>query len=157
MGSTGCGTLAALCLLSLLEAVLFLQNQLETAISTMSLALPASPGVVFLTQVTFSCGGAERGKKFPRKEQKAPPTPSSWGAGGGGPDTRLAFACNKYLPTGRAALSESFSTLRERVATSLGAVGRGSCGCARRQALSQEAPGKSFPQPHSSDNPARAS
>lgn len=75
---------------------------------------------------------------------KQTPPHNSWGG-----RTRhiTAFACNKYLPTGRAALSESFSTLRERVATSLGAVGRGSCGHTQKQGSIPRSPWRFFPPP----------
>lgn len=68
-----------------------------------------------------------------------------------------AFACNKYLPTGRAALSEFFSTLKGRVATSLGAVQQVVWPCTEAGLDPQGASGESFPHPHSSDFPARAS
>lgn len=116
-------------------------------------ALPVSPGKVFLTQATSShremgVGGRH---KIPH-EAKAPH--NSWGR-----RTRhtTAFACNKYLPTGRAALSESFSTLRERVATSLGLSGRGGAATHTRRAQPQEVPGESCPYPCFSDSPVRAS
>lgn len=118
-------------------------------------ALPVSPGEALLTQATSShwgmgVWGGER-HKIPH-EAKAPH--NSWGR-----RTRhtIAFACNKYLPTGRAALSESFSTLRERVATSLGLSGRGGAATHTSRAQPQEVPGESCPYPRFSDSPVRAS
>lgn len=59
-------------------------------------ALPVSPGVAFLTQATSSHGGGTT-----EYHTKQKPLHNSWG---GRTRHNIAFACNKYLPTGRAAL-----------------------------------------------------
>lgn len=55
-------------------------------------------------------------------------------------DQTRRSACNKYLPTGRAALSEFFSTLRERVATSLGGCWERGAGPCTEAGLNSEKP-----------------
>lgn len=60
-------------------------------------ALPVSPGVAFLTQATSSRGVGRHTEYHTRRK----PLHNSWG---GRTRHNIAFACNKYLPTGRAAL-----------------------------------------------------
>lgn len=102
-------------------------------------ALPISPGVTFQTQATSSFVVGRSGVNTKYHMKQKPRTTA-----GEKDQTHYMFACNKYLPTGRAALSESFSTLRERVATSLGAVRRGWYGHAQKQGSTPRSPWRIF-------------
>lgn len=89
-------------------------------------ALPVSPGVAFLTQATSSHGGGTTHRISHKAKTPAQQL-------GRKDQTQYSF-CMQQVPTHWTCCTwESFSTLRERVATSLGAVGRGWCCLAQKQ------------------------
>lgn len=112
--------LTATCLLvSFQEAVPFLQNQ-QKMLQILPNTWAASPDPGHFL--------SPEGRDKNTTQSKTPL--------GGRTRYTIAFACNKYLPTGCAALSESFSTWRERVAMTLGVVRRG-CAVHKSRAQSQ--------------------
>lgn len=145
--SIGCMTITAPCLLQ--GGCSVPTEQTEVLQRLCLVHFQHRPRVALLTQATFSHGGGEGERERHKIPHEAQTPHNCWGV-----RTRhtTAFACNKYLPMGRAALSESFSTLRELLRL-WGLLGGAHVAMHRSRAQSQEVPQRISPHLHSSDSP----